>query len=93
MVVAQITAKGNPLLKKSFMQKSQEYDLPASGVLSILMRMFVNGDIIPSFRVNSDDTHASFYAGQNMIDVNEPIENVLTALERIPSRWSHEKNI
>jgi hypothetical protein len=55
MTVAQITAKVNLSLKKKFMQKAQHYDLPASGVLSLLMRMFVEGDVVPSFKMNRDD--------------------------------------
>lgn len=74
MVVAQITAKVNTTLKRDFMKKSQEYDLPASGVISILMRMFVAGEILPSFKVKSDT---------DMISVHEPIENVIAALERM----------
>jgi antitoxin component of RelBE/YafQ-DinJ toxin-antitoxin module len=74
MSVAQITAKVNPTLKKEFMKKAQDYDLPASGVLSILMRMFVAGDILPTFKVKSDD---------DMLSVHEPIDKVIAALERM----------
>ena len=83
MTVAQITAKVNPILKKKFMAKAQECDLPASGVLSILMRMFVDGDIKPSFRVNTDDTYASFYSNKDMVEVNEPVEKVIATLEHL----------
>lgn len=78
-----ITAKVKPMLKKKFMEKAEECDLPASWVLAILMRMFVDGEIKPSFRVNTDDTYASFYANKDMVDVNEPIENVIASLERM----------
>ena len=83
MTVVPITAKVKPMLKKQFMAKAKEYDLPASGVISILMHMFVDGEIKPSFRVNVDDTYASFYTHKDMVEVHEPIENVIATLERL----------
>lgn len=78
--VAQITAKVNPSLKKSFMQRAKYYDLPASGVLSLLMRMFADGEIKPSFKMLQDDRNR---AEEDMIPVNEPIGNVIASLKHM----------
>lgn len=80
MTVAQITAKVNPSLKKSFMQRAKYYDMPASSALSLLMRMFADGEIKPSFKVLQDEFDR---AEEDMIEVNEPIGNVIASLKRM----------
>lgn len=84
MATVQITAKVNATVKKAFMQAAKKYDLPASSLLSMLMRMVAEGKLAPEIsRVQYDDTHTAFYDDKDMLPVNEPIEQVIGALERM----------
>jgi len=47
MTTAVITAKVNPALKKEFMKAARYYDLPASGLIAMLMRMVAEGRFVP----------------------------------------------
>jgi addiction module RelB/DinJ family antitoxin len=51
---AQITARVTPELKKEFMKTAKQYGLPLSWLLTMFMRMVVQGKIIPSMVTNDD---------------------------------------
>lgn len=58
MGITQITARVNPALKKQFMNAAKKYDLPASSLLSLMMRSVAEGKRIPemTFNTNNEQT-------------------------------------
>lgn len=81
-ITGQINFKTDTKLKTAFMREAKDYyKLPASVLFSKFMELVASRRF--EFVIEADDTHPSFYTDQEMVDVDEPIESVISTLERL----------